>query len=515
LEIKKMKINAVVLMIVLLTNSLGSFAQKADGPYANEFINSYDAYIRTALERLPEIPGIAVVVIKDDKPIFLKAYGMADKEAGAKADPDTMFYIASSTKSFTALAAALMDKDGKIKLDDPVMKYTRGLALKDPIPEKVKIRDLLIHTSGLRNGPLGFRMAYSGESDPKDMAKVFADGTTFNEQAYGLYAYTNLGYNIYAVLLQNHLKMKWQDLLQKRVFDPLGMKHTTAYISRAKAKKWTVAAPYIVDPESGTTVRSPLAKTDSNMQSAGGMFASASDLGRWLIANINEGKLNGKQVIPADIMQAVHTGYTTTEREQPPFSGAGEYGLGWQIGKYKGNKVIYHHGGFPGYRSHISYLPEKKIGVAVLVNEGTIGGRVADLIATYAYDRLLQGVEAEADYAKQLQETFTAYQAGKQRFMAGFAERAKRPSQLSGPAASNTGPYESSLIGKIEHVAAGDVLKVRPGSMKTKATAFTEKETSRVELIPGTGEVIRFAKNSAGHVESLNYSGYEFKRKAT
>jgi hypothetical protein len=65
----------------------------------------------------------------------------------------------------------------------------------------------------------------------------------------------------------------------------------------------------------------------------------------------------------------------------------------------------------------------------------------------------------------------------------------------------------------MEIVADGDVLIVRLGSMKTKATAFTEKETIRVELIPGTGEVIRFAKDPDGHVDSLNYSGYEFKRK--
>ncbi|HEX6278929.1 MAG TPA: serine hydrolase domain-containing protein [Pyrinomonadaceae bacterium] len=503
------KTTASLLAIVIWFGSSALISAQAQ---PSEPSADLDKFVQKTLEKFPEIPGIAVVVIKGDKPAFLKAYGMADKESGVNADVDTMWYIASSTKSFTALAAALMDKDGKIMLDDPVMKYTAGMTLRNPIPEKVKIRDLLIHTSGLRNGPLGFRMAYSGESDPKDMAKVFADGTTFNDEAYGRYAYTNLGYNIYAVLLQNHLKMRWQDLLQKRVFDPLGMDHTTSYISRAKAKKWKVAAPYMVDPGSGNTVRSPLAKTDSNLQSAGGMFASASDLGRWLIVNINDGRLGGKQIFPAEIMKAVHTGHTTTEREQPPFSGAGEYGLGWQIGKYGDKKVIYHHGGFPGYRSHISYLPEQKIGVAVLVNEGTIGGRVADLVATYAYDRLTDGETVEADYAKRLEETFDAYQIGKKRFMDGFAERAKRPWQLSEPRTSYAGTYENNLLGRMEVAVEGESVMVRLGSMRAKATAFTEKETIRVELIPGMGEVIRFTKNADGQVESLSYGGNEFKR---
>jgi CubicO group peptidase (beta-lactamase class C family) len=96
------------------------------------------------------------------------------------------------------------------------------------------------------------------------------------------------------------------------------------------------------------------------MQSAGGIFASISDIGRWLEMNMNDGKLDGKQVVPGDIVRAVHTGYTQTNRNIPPFLGNGEYGLGWQIGKYRDDKVIYHHGGFTGYRSHISYMPDKK-----------------------------------------------------------------------------------------------------------------------------------------------------------
>jgi CubicO group peptidase (beta-lactamase class C family) len=91
-------------------------------------------------------------VIKDDKPIFLRAYGMADKEAGIKADTDTLYYIASSTKSFTALAAAMLDQEGKIKFSDPVTKYTPGIRFKNDIPDKITIRDLLTHTSGCGTG---------------------------------------------------------------------------------------------------------------------------------------------------------------------------------------------------------------------------------------------------------------------------------------------------------------------------------------------------------------------------
>src|SRR6185436_9848893 len=326
------------------------------------------------------------------------------------ADSNTLFYTGSSTKSFTALAAALLDQEGKIKLSDPVTKYTPGIRFKNEIPDKVTIRDLLTHTSGLRNVALINRLAFTGQIDQGEIDHVFAEGTTFNDANFGKYNYTNLGYNIYGLALHYHLNKKWQDLLQERIFSPAGLAHTTAYVSKARAKKYQIAAPYVIDTDAanaGKMVRSQLEKTDENIQSAGGIFMSVSNLGRWLNLNMNSGKLGGKQVVPADLIRKAQTGYTASTRNEPPFSGDGEYGLGWQIGKFRNEKVIYHHGGYPGYRSNVSFMPDKKIAVGVLVNNDAIGGRLADMLAAYAYDWWLRTenppIDLAADYAKQLQ----------------------------------------------------------------------------------------------------------------
>lgn len=504
------KIAGIALLITLLLNSVCTLAQTPRT--TREFADGYEAFIQRTLAAVPEIPAMAIVVIKDDRPIFVRAYGMADKEAGIKADTDTLFYIASSTKSFTALAAALLDKEGKIKLDDPILKYSSGISFKDPIPEKVTVRNLLTHTSGLKNYPLVFRMAYSGESDPAEMARVLGIATTYNEANFGKYAYDNLGYNVYGVLLQNHLQKKWQDVLQEKIFDPLGMKHTTAYISRAPAKKWKAAAPYMFDAKTGKIARSPLSKVDSNMQSAGGIFTSISDVGRWLTMNMNDGKLEGKQVIPADVVRAAHTGYTQTLREGEPFVGSGEYGLGWQIGKYRNEKVIYHHGGFPGYSSHISYLPDKKIGVAVLTNEGFVGQRAGHMLATFVYDWWLQTPDMAEAYGKQLQEIIEKYPQWKQMARASFDERSKRTWQLTLPLSEYTGTYQNDILGTIEISVKWSVPAVRMGNIFCTATPFTEKDTIRVEMIPGSGEVISFSKNADGKIASLKYAGAVFTR---
>ena len=513
-----MKKAIVISLVAVLLNVAGVFAQTVPPAAEKDFTEAYDAQIRKTIATFPDLPGIAFVVIKDDKPIFIRAYGMADREAGLKAGTDTLFYIASSTKSFTALAATMLDQEGKIKLSDPVTKYTPGIRFKNEIPDKITIRDLLTHTSGLRNGALVNRLAFTGQIDQREIDHVFAEGTTFNDANFGKYNYTNLGYNIYGLALHYHLNKKWQDLLQERIFSPAGLAHTTAYVSKARAKKYQIAAPYVIDTDAanaGKMVRSQLEKTDENMQSAGGIFMSISDLGRWLNLNMNGGKLGGKQIVPADLIRKAQTGYTKSTRNEPPFSGDGEYGLGWQIGKYRNQTVIYHHGGYPGYRSHVSFLPDKKIAVGVLVNNDVLGGRLADVLAAYAYDWWLRTENFEADYAKELQRMASVFESRRQGIAAEAAGRAKREWQLTKPFAEYAGKYTNDLLGTIEIVAKEKGLALRMGNINTVATPFTQKDSIRVVVLPGgNGEVIGFIKDAEGKVGSLDYSGAIFTRVA-
>ena len=314
------------------------------------------------------------------------------------------------------------------------------------------------------------------------------------------------------------MNKKWQDLLQERIFAPAGLKHTTAYVSKARAKKFKIVAPYVISTDAsdaGKMVRSGLEKTDDNMQSAGGIFMSISDLGRWLNLNMNGGKLDGKQVVPADIIRTVQTGYTKSTRNEPPFSGDGEYGLGWQIGKYRNEKVVYHHGGYPGYRSHVSFMPERKVAVGIMVNNDALGGRLADMLAAYAYDWWLQTENLEVDYAEKLQETLTAFENRKQGIAADAAGRAKREWQLTKPFTDYAGKYRNDLLGTIEIVAKEKALAVRMGYMNTVATPFTEKDTIRVVMLPGgNGEVMGFVKDAEGKFGSMTYGGVTFTKLA-
>lgn len=505
-----MKYLLILIFVALLISPARMHAQSAPPLSDRELAAELYEYIRAVMVAIPELPSVAMVVVKDDKPIFMQAYGFANKEAGIRADANTHYYIASSTKSYMGLAAAMLDREGKIKLGDPMTKYAPGVKFKTPIPEKVTVRDLLTHTSALRNSPLVWRTAFSGEIDDDELLRVLAEATSYNDENYGKYGYTNLGYNIYGMLLKMSLRKKWQDVLHERVLRPLGLKNTSAYLSKLRRARSPIAQPYMFSPATETVIRAPIEKHDNNMQAAGGMFTNLVDLGKWLSVNINSGRLSGKQVIPTDVMRMVHTGYTATTRDEGPFTGGGKYGLGWQIGKYRSEEVVYHHGGYPGWSSHISYMPERKIGVAVMINESTAGGRIGHLLATYAYDRYLRKQSAEG-YAKELAAAKEQYARMKQGQISSFRSRAARKSQLSRPLSDYVGRYANPLFGNFDVTIENDALAIRNGNVRVVSTPFTDKDSIRVEMTPGQGEVIKFEVAGSG-VDALNYANIRFLR---
>ena len=160
-------------------------------------------------------------------------------------------------------------------------------------------------------------------------------------------------------------------------------------------------------------------------------------------------------------------------------------------------------------------MPDKKIAVGVLVNNDTLGGRLADMLAAYAYDWWLRTENLEADYDKQLKETGTAYESRKQGIAAEAAGRAKREWQLTKPFTDYAGWYRNDLAGTVEIVAKEKALAVRMGNMSAVATPYTQPDTIRVVMLPGgNGDVIGFIKDGEGKIGSMNWGGMIFTRVA-
>ncbi|MDQ3997295.1 MAG: beta-lactamase family protein, partial [Gemmatimonadota bacterium] len=324
---------------------------------------------------------MAVVVVRDTAPIYMKGFGYADLESRRPVTPRTVFYVASTTKSFTGLAAAMLDRQGKISLDAPLSRYLPGVRLQSPLnPDSISIRSLLTHTHGIAHGPVAYRLAYTGEySGNAQLARLLAEhGPARGGRAF---EYGNIGYNTAAIAIDSTLGESWKQWLDRLLFTPLGMSSTTAYVSRIPRER--LAMPYRVEPTG--FARIPYGKTDANMQSAGGLVTTAEDMARWLEAHINGGRLDRRQVLPADAVAEAHRVLATTQRNQRGLTVVG-YGLGWNIALMGGDTVLTHGGGFAGFQTHMSFMPQHQIGVVAMINTN---GPLADMVAMEIYKTLL------------------------------------------------------------------------------------------------------------------------------
>ena len=473
------------------------------------FTKDADQFIEQALKDLPTIPGVIMTVVKDGQSIYTKGFGYANRESKLPMQDETSFYIASCTKSFTALLASIYDQRGLIDLDAPLTKYFPNVDFKPELKAgQVKVRDLLTHTSGIENGGISFRVAYSGDHNHEKLMQLM-NHCEPNKAGYGNFQYTNTGYNIYALILQEHLGKPWQQCLEEEIFKPLGMSHTTAYISRATTNDWPLARPYI-GYSTDDIEAVYLLKKDNTMQSAGGLITTGKDIGKWLQVQLMEGRLNGQQVFPKKlIQQSQNLLATINEPRNDPFEDKG-YGMGWMINEYNGEKVVAHFGGFPGYLTHISFMPEQNIGVAVMVNEGIMGYRLMHLLGTYTYDWWLDNDgQTNEKYQESLSEMAKYFENISSRIAQSRAKRAKREWDLKLPFEGYTGVYHNDIYGTVYIDVSKEALKIRMGNMHCTATPFKSPEAIRVEMVPGSGEVIEFLYEGDA-VSGFNYDDSVF-----
>ena len=178
-------------------------------------------------------PGLAVGVVQGDAVVYAKGFGFADRERRRPVTPETQFYIASTTKSLTALAAAVL-ANGKPSISiSPLTQALTGVTFNSDLsPDAITLRDLLTHTHGIRpGGPVDLRTAYTGDFTNEQLLRLLQlhpaapTGRAF--------VYSNLGYNIFSLALDARFPEGWKSVLDREVFRPLGMTSTTALLSKA------------------------------------------------------------------------------------------------------------------------------------------------------------------------------------------------------------------------------------------------------------------------------------------
>jgi CubicO group peptidase (beta-lactamase class C family) len=329
------------------------------------------------------VPGLAVVVVRGDEVIHLDALGIRNPDGKKPVTPDTYFYIASCTKPYTAATAARLVQAGKLDLDAPVKRYLPRFELADAdATAKLTVRDLLTHRPGLNTFPIVFLDAFTGEITD-DRYYHFLK----RAKPRGQVAYSNIHFTLAGRVLGAIEGKEWREVLRDQLFTPAGMTRTTGFASKMYSDP-DAALP--LEARGDGFVPCELRKTDRTMHAAGGLGTTARDLGRWLRLNLNDGRIDGTQILSPEIIKQMHALQTKAARNHPhPDMKIEGFGLGWMVGTYKGHRIVSHGGGYTGCAAFISFMPEHKLGVAVLANTDGAGSALAEVVMMDVYDRLL------------------------------------------------------------------------------------------------------------------------------
>ena len=327
------------------------------------------------------VPGFSVAVVCGDRIAYTAGFGESGPPAHKKISSDSLFYLASSTKSLTAVAAAQLAAQGKLDLQAPVKLYLPRFKLADPqATETVTVEDLLSHRRGLTDIPIMVGEALTGEMNDDRFYRLLA-----NVKPREKFVYSNLHYTILQRVLEKVTGKPWPQVLREEVFKPLGMYHTTA------SYRAMVSDPHyagMVEEVNGQWIPTRTPKHDEVMNAAGGVASTAPDLARLLLAMLNDGKINGHQALRPGLAAREIEPRVQLESSYQLFQRTG-YGYGWYDGTYQGRRAVHHFGSYEGAHAHLSFMPEEGIGVVVLVNMHEPVNYFAEAVAGSVYDSLL------------------------------------------------------------------------------------------------------------------------------
>ncbi len=324
-----------------------------------------------------QIPGMAVALVENGQVVLANGYGVRGLNDARPVDPHTVFPIASNTKAFTAAILATLVDQGKLGWDDRVIDHLPGFQMWDEwVTREMTVRDLLVHRSGLGLGEGDLMLFPKTTFTPRELVahlRYLKPKTSFRSA----YAYDNVLYEAAGVLIETVSGQTWSEALRSRVLVPAGM--TDAVIGEtALFASPDHALPHAkisgTDRGLGQVSALPSDNTGDVFLAAGGLAASAEDLSRWLMVQVNGGVApNGTRVFSA--AQGAEMWKPQTLIPPSDIGGAGwpdaqyrAYALGFEVADIDGEMLIRHGGYVQGFKSYTVIIPRQKTGWVVTTN---------------------------------------------------------------------------------------------------------------------------------------------------
>jgi CubicO group peptidase (beta-lactamase class C family) len=419
----------------------GMKANRQEGVRSERVIpDSFERRIEAFLREADVAPGVAVAIVKDDRIVYARGFGFRELGDCLRVASDSRFYLKSTTKSFLGMAAAVLHEEGAIDLDAPISDYLPELAPRGVNARQISLRSHFLHTQPYYSADFDYRTSSPGNLPEAEYVRFVNE---FSEARGISSEYHNFGPIMAAHALSAKSGIGWRDLLERRLFVAAGMRSTFA--SMARAEDGPMAQAY-----GGAELADfvPLAtKADPQMHPAGGSVSSVADLGRWIVLNLNGGRIDAAQALPR---RAVEQAQARQAQVRWRFSEFDRFavGLGLYAADYEGDVMLHHFGG----ETHMSFMPERRIGVAVLTNEIDSGILLTHRLAATIYDALLGKDDLDARIVRRLREIAD----GKGREVEGVAEHMEEL-RAAAPSGQQTVAAED-LIGRYVEPGLGEIV---------------------------------------------------------
>ncbi len=321
--------------------------------------DSLDQYLQQQQQKW-KIPAMAVAVIKDGQVVKQYVHGVTDLKTKTPIDQHSLFMIGSNTKAFTAILTATLATEGAFSLKDPVKKWLPYFELADPyLTQHVDVVDVLSHRVGFETFQGDF-LNFDNTLTSEEIIKKFAliQPTHQYRETWG---YFNTGYTIAGQIIEKATGKDWATQIRERIFEPLAMTNSLALSQEIIGASNATKAHTVID---GEVVVIDYGDIDATAP-AGSIASSISDMSSWVITLLDDGKFNGKQVIPSTAIVQSIIPRTINGTANDPFR---LYGMGWDIVNHQGHKLIMHTGGIHGYVTSVTTVPEENLGVVILTN---------------------------------------------------------------------------------------------------------------------------------------------------
>jgi CubicO group peptidase (beta-lactamase class C family) len=315
-------------------------------------------------------PGYAIGVVRNDSLIYAKGYGMANLEYGVAITPETIFHMASISKQFTAYSIVLLAKQGKLNLDDDIRKY---LPWFPDLKEKITIRHLLHHTSGIRDQWQLLAISGTRLDDvitQDHIVKVLSKQQALNFKPGEQYSYSNSGFTMLAEIVKSVTGQTLRQFTDSAIFKPLGMNNTHFHDDYTEIVKHRSYSYDRID--SAHFANAILSYSNAGATS---LFTNINDMSKWIM-NFYDHKMGNQK----DIDELTQKGKLNNGKDI-------NYALGISVDTHRGWRQFSHSGGDAGYRTYLTVFPDLKIGVAVFSNLGDAAPwdkayNIADLFIT-------------------------------------------------------------------------------------------------------------------------------------